>query len=88
MDASLELCREQSLQNPPEFRESEPDEARIGQPSGIEWPHLTKRELEVLQILATGGRNKDVAEEMTVSLHTVKFHIENLYDKLEVRTRG
>ena len=49
---------------------------------------LTSRELEVLQILAGGGRNKDAADQMTISLHTVKFHIENLYSKLNVRTRA
>ena len=51
-------------------------------------PRLTNREIEVLHLLADGSRNKDVAEHMTVSLHTVKFHIENLYIKLGVRTRG
>ena len=38
-------------------------------------PRLTNRENEVLHILADGGRNKDIAAEMIVSLHTVKFHI-------------
>jgi DNA-binding NarL/FixJ family response regulator len=60
----------------------------IGQPPEGDRPRLTKREIEVLHILAGGGRNKDIAAEMTVSLHTVKFHIENLYNKLGVRTRG
>jgi len=41
-----------------------------------------------LQILANGGRNKDIAAEMSVSLSTVKFHFENLYKKLDVRTRA
>ena len=53
-----------------------------------ERPQLTNRELEVLQILAHGGRNKDVAAKMIVSLPTVKFHINNLYHKLDVRTRA
>ena len=51
-------------------------------------PRLTKRELEVLQNLAGGDRNKDIAAKMFVSLSTVKFHIENLYTKLDVRTRA
>ena len=42
----------------------------------------------MLQILANGGRNKEIAAEMFVSLHTVKFHIENMYRKLDVRTRA
>jgi len=72
----------------PEKGESELDDSSISRPSDASLPQLTKREIEVLNILAVGGRNKDVAEEMIVSLHTVKFHIENLYIKLGVRTRG
>ncbi len=64
------------------------DPGLIEQPLDEETPRLTDRELEVLQILAHGGRNKDIAAEMFVSLHTVKFHIENLYHKLDVRTRA
>ena len=64
------------------------DPILIERPSDQETPRLTNRELEVLRILANGGRNKDVAAEMSVSLHTVKFHIENLYHKLGVRTRA
>lgn len=60
----------------------------IGRPADREHPALTNRELEVLQILANGGRNKEIAAEMFVSLHTVKFHIENMYRKLDVRTRA
>ena len=64
------------------------DPALIERPPDEEPPTLTNRELEVLQILANGGRNKDIAAEMSVSLPTVKFHIENLYHKLDVRTRA
>ena len=60
----------------------------IGGLSDEERPRLTKRELEVLKILALGGRNKDIAATMFVSLPTVKFHINNLYHKLDVRTRA
>ena len=68
--------------------ESVPFNSRVEQSSDGARARLTHREIEVLHILADGGRNKDIAAEMTVSLHTVKFHIENLYNKLEVRTRG
>jgi DNA-binding NarL/FixJ family response regulator len=59
-----------------------------GQPADDEHPGLTNRELEVLKILANGGRNKDIAAEISVSLRTVKFHIENMYRKLDVWTRA
>ena len=67
---------------------SEHGAVAIGQPPDHDPPTVTNRELEVLQFLAKGGRNKDIAVEMSVSLHTIKFHIENLYKKLDVRTRA
>ena len=48
---------------------------------------LTERQQEVLQLLATGARNQEIADQLFLSLRTVKFHIENLYRNLGVRTR-
>ena len=50
-------------------------------------PGLTPRELEVLRLLASGARNREIAEQLTVSVNTVKYHIENLYEKLGVSSR-
>ena len=50
-------------------------------------PRLTKREHEVLTGLASGARNKEIAAELGVSLRTVRFHVENIYQKLDVQTR-
>jgi signal transduction histidine kinase/DNA-binding CsgD family transcriptional regulator len=62
--------------------------ALAGRHADDEHPAPTNRELQVLKILANGGRNKDIAAEMLVSLRTVKFHIENMYRKLDVRTHA
>ena len=48
---------------------------------------LTGRELEILQSLASGNRNKEIAEQLSLAVRTVRFHIENLYRKLEVNSR-
>ena len=56
--------------------------------SGAWSPLLTGREMEVLRLLATGARSKEIAAELSVTVHTVKFHIENLHKKLGVRTRA
>jgi len=48
---------------------------------------LTDRELEVLQELAKGLTNPEIAERLMVSLNTVKTHTKNIYAKLEVRNR-
>ncbi|MEV4573881.1 LuxR C-terminal-related transcriptional regulator [Nonomuraea jabiensis] len=48
---------------------------------------LKPRELEVLARLARGLRNRQIAEELLISEHTVKFHVANILDKLGVGTR-
>lgn len=48
---------------------------------------LTERELEVLTLIAAGGSNKAIAGTLSVSVSTVKTHINNLYGKLGVRSR-
>ncbi|MEL8056786.1 MAG: response regulator transcription factor [Pseudomonadota bacterium] len=49
--------------------------------------NITKRELGVLEELAEGHSNKQIAERLNVSPNTVKTHIANLYEKLEVGQR-
>ena len=48
---------------------------------------LTPRELEVLELLASGKQYKEVADELSVSLNTVKSHTENLHERLGANNR-
>jgi DNA-binding NarL/FixJ family response regulator len=48
---------------------------------------LTDRELEVLALLARGLANKQIAVELGISEHTVKFHVSSIYTKLSVTNR-
>lgn len=48
---------------------------------------LTSREIEVLQLAATGHRNKQIAYKLNISEETVKFHIKNTLSKLEANDR-
>ncbi len=48
---------------------------------------LTDREVEVLQLLAQGMANKQIALQLGISEHTVKFHISGIYTKLGVTNR-
>ena len=56
------------------------EDARLVEP-------LTKRELEVLNLLATGMTNKEIAIELGVTAGTVKVHAHNIFSKLNVTRR-
>jgi len=48
---------------------------------------LTKRELEVLRLIATGATNREIAEQLIVSEGTVKNHVSNILSRLGLRDR-
>ena len=49
--------------------------------------NLSKRELEILELLSAGFRNKDIADKLFISTHTVRSHIYHIYEKLHVQSR-
>jgi DNA-binding NarL/FixJ family response regulator len=49
--------------------------------------HLTAKEVEVLRLVALGHGNKDVATQLDISEHTVKFHVSSVLAKLGARSR-
>ena len=51
-------------------------------------PPLTEREREVLEAVASGATNREIAERLFLSPHTVKEHTSSLYRKLGVRNRA
>ena len=48
---------------------------------------LSERELEVLQLIAIGLTNREIADRLYLSLNTVKVHARNIYGKLNVHSR-
>ncbi len=48
---------------------------------------ISVRELEVLELMARGLSNQEIANKLFVSLHTIKTHSANLYSKLDVKRR-
>jgi LuxR family transcriptional regulator, maltose regulon positive regulatory protein len=60
-------------------------EKTVSQSSLIE--PLSNRELEILQMVADGHSNQEIADELIVTLHTIKKHTSNIYGKLGVSSR-
>ena len=50
-------------------------------------PTLTARELEILNLLARGLRYREIADQLSISLSTVRVHLSHTYEKLHVRSR-
>jgi DNA-binding NarL/FixJ family response regulator len=63
------------------FREPAPASA----PS--EEQNLSRREQEILELLAQGDSNKDIASKLSISIETVTWHLRHIYSKLHVRSR-
>ncbi len=53
----------------------------------IEYLGISEREYDVLELLAAGHSNKEIADRLFVSPNTVKTHLARLYEKLEVGRR-
>ncbi|HET8769340.1 response regulator transcription factor [Phycicoccus sp. M110.8] len=56
-------------------------------PSAVGAPRLTERELEVLRLVARGLANKEIAHDLFISENTVKNHVRNILEKLQLHSR-
>lgn len=57
-------------------------------PSAKETENLTRRENEILTYLARGYRYREIADALFISIETVRTHLRNIYEKLQVRSRS
>jgi len=76
--AGLRLTRRKVVIANPDFKLNEPELQRLG---------ISKREYEVLELMAQGLSNQEIADKLFVSLNTVKTHSSNLFMKLDARRR-
>lgn len=65
---------------------SPPDELTLNE-TELKKLNLSNREYEVLQLLTKGYSNADIAENLFLSLSTVKTHVSNLFAKMDVKSR-
>jgi DNA-binding CsgD family transcriptional regulator len=76
--AGLKLTQKQIKTVGIEFKQNESELARLD---------ISKRELEVLELMAAGFSNQEIADKLFLSLNTVKSHSSNLFIKLDVKRR-
>ncbi len=56
-------------------------------PEQVPAPKLTDREMQVLKLVARGMNNRDIAKELFISDNTVKNHVRNILEKLQIHSR-
>jgi two-component system NarL family response regulator len=61
--------------------------SRRAEEHGGNVPRLSDRELEVLRLVARGLSNRDIATELVIAENTVKNHVRNILEKLQLRSR-
>ena len=71
----------------PAYVELVPGASGLASDPGLPLEPLTPRELEVLELLATGCSNRQVADGLGMSPHTAKFHVNAILDKLDASSR-
>lgn len=76
--AGLKLTRKKVITASPDFVLDETQMQKLG---------ISKREHEVLQLMAQGLSNQEIADKLFVSLNTIKTHSSNLFLKLDVSRR-
>jgi DNA-binding NarL/FixJ family response regulator len=64
-----------------------PNAGDAGNPGEDTLSSLSDREREVLKLIVAGAGNADIGRELSISRHTVKQHVTNIFGKLEVTTR-
>lgn len=61
-----------------------PPNTKAGSYGGVS---LTQREREVLNLISRGYANKEVADQLSITVETIRYHLKNVYDKFHVHSR-
>ena len=82
----LDAMQGQLLATAPVTPVDEPTQEQSGASPGLADP-LSQRELQILTLICKGLSNQEIAQQIFVSLSTVKWHNQNIFDKLDVQRR-
>ncbi|MBN2048544.1 MAG: response regulator transcription factor [Anaerolineaceae bacterium] len=63
------------------------DDTNIPLRDNLRAADLTTRQIEILQLVAQGLTNKDIAQTLSVSEHTIKYHLSEIFQRLKVKNR-
>jgi DNA-binding NarL/FixJ family response regulator len=85
--AAIQALHQGLLVSVPSFVQPLVGQTLSAPPEDILVDELTEREIEVLELLAEGLANKQIAYQLEISEHTVKFHVSSIYTKLGVSNR-
>jgi len=85
--ASREIAPDSATRLLAAFPSDRPGDARPSEVRREGKELLSERELEVLQLIAAGLTNREIAEKLYLSLYTVKAHARSIYDKLDAHSR-
>ena len=69
------------------FSEIARDAVARGRPKVLDAVRMTSRERDVIVLISEGASNKAIAKQLHISPHTVKSHVRNIMEKLELHTR-
>ena len=82
----LDAMQQQLLAMAPGAPGNAPAPEQPGAPLGLADP-LSQREMQILTLICKGLSNQEIGEQIFVSLSTVKWHNQNIFDKLDVQRR-
>jgi LuxR family maltose regulon positive regulatory protein len=87
MNESSSACTEKGVHEPWADKRAPADGTPFNSGSPDIHGELSERELQILQLIAEGQMNKEIARSLAISAETVKWHIKNIYAKLKVNSR-
>ncbi|MEI6196507.1 MAG: response regulator transcription factor [Verrucomicrobiota bacterium] len=86
--AAIREAQEGGVPMTPEIARKVIGQFRVKTTAAAQVEGLTAREKEVLELVMQGLENQEIADRMSVSIATVRFHLQHIYEKLHVHTRN